>query len=76
LYDPGAFPALGTNSERRNGGVPQEGNLTYHLNEYMIALNQLVPDKDYSGKAIIGKRNLCALCLKHAHICLYILFNN
>jgi Hyaluronidase len=42
LYDPGFFPALGTNNERRNGGVPQEGNLAKHLEIYREHVNELV----------------------------------
>ncbi|KAG5676333.1 hypothetical protein PVAND_006176 [Polypedilum vanderplanki] len=53
LYDPGAFPALGTNGERRNGGVPQEGNLTLHLNQYKAHIDELVPDVNNNGLIII-----------------------
>lgn len=42
LYDPGFFPALGTKNERRNGGVPQEGNLTKHLEIYREHIDELV----------------------------------
>lgn len=42
LYDPGMFPALGTKNERRNGGVPQEGNLTKHLDIYRAHIDELV----------------------------------
>jgi hyaluronoglucosaminidase len=42
LYDPGFFPALGSKNERRNGGVPQEGNLTKHLQFYREHINELV----------------------------------
>jgi Hyaluronidase len=38
------FPALGTRNERRNGGVPQEGNLTKHLDIYRKHIDELVPD--------------------------------
>lgn len=36
------FPALGTKNEKRNGGVPQEGNLTKHLEIYREHVNELV----------------------------------
>lgn len=47
------FPALGSNAERRNGGVPQEGNLTKHLDIYRQHVDELVPDVDNSGLIII-----------------------
>lgn len=47
------FPALGTKNERRNGGVPQEGNLTAHLEIYRKHVDELVPDRDNSGLVII-----------------------
>jgi hyaluronoglucosaminidase len=53
MYDPGMFPALGNNLERRNGGVPQEGDLVRHLQEYKIAVNDLIPDVNNRGLAII-----------------------
>lgn len=53
LYDPGFFPALGTNNERRNGGVPQEGNITKHLEIYRENINELVPDANNNGLVII-----------------------
>lgn len=53
MYDPGMFPALGSNLERRNGGVPQEGDLVRHLQEYKIAVDDLIPDVNNNGLAII-----------------------
>lgn len=47
------FPALGTKNERRNGGVPQEGNLTKHLEIYQMHINELVPDVNNNGLIII-----------------------
>lgn len=47
------FPALGNNLERRNGGVPQEGDLGRHLHEYKIAVDDLIPDVNNNGLAII-----------------------
>lgn len=59
LYDPGYFPALLEANEqsdfvRRNGGVPQEGNLTAHLELFLQQINnKLIPDEKFSGVAII-----------------------
>lgn len=59
LYDPGFFPALleaniGSDLVRRNGGVPQEGNLTAHLEIFADQIqNKLIPDKNFAGVAII-----------------------
>ncbi|CAG9833995.1 unnamed protein product [Diabrotica balteata] len=56
LYDPGSFPAILKNANTtvlRNGGVPQQGNLTLHLNIFENILNQLIPNKGFSGIGII-----------------------
>lgn len=55
LYDPGLFPALFKNESGgkirfRNGGVPQEGNLIKHLDEFKKELDRSVPDKKFSGE--------------------------
>jgi hypothetical protein len=47
------FPALGTKNERRNGGVPQEGNLTRHLEIYRQHVDELVPDANNGGLVVI-----------------------
>lgn len=39
--------------QRRNGGVPQSGNLTEHLKIYRQHVEELVPDKLNSGLVII-----------------------
>ncbi|RZB39276.1 Glyco hydro 56, Piwi, PAZ and/or DUF1785 domain containing protein [Asbolus verrucosus] len=56
LYDPGSFPAIlkdNTKTIRRNGGVPQEGNLTLHLTLFEEMVNELIPDDEFSGLGII-----------------------
>lgn len=58
MYDPGKFPALLKNSSsralvKRNGGVPQQGNLDEHLSVFRTHLNELVPDPSNNGLAII-----------------------
>lgn len=58
LYDPGLFPALLEDSSssklvRRNGGVPQQGNLDDHLAKFSQHVNDLIPDRSNNGLAII-----------------------
>lgn len=56
LYDPGDFPAiLRSNSGYflRNGGLPQEGNLSIHLETFRETVDALIPDEDFSGIGII-----------------------
>jgi hyaluronoglucosaminidase len=54
MYDPGMFPALDANSDkRRNGGVPQEGNLELHLEKFKKSMNELVPDVQNNGIIVI-----------------------
>ncbi|XP_062561105.1 hyaluronidase Tab y 2.0101-like [Armigeres subalbatus] len=58
LYDPGKFPALLEKSStkvlyKRNGGVPQEGNLTEHLDVFRKHMDELVTDQNFSGVGII-----------------------
>lgn len=58
LYDPGAFPAILTSPNRskvvyRNGGVPQEGNLTLHLNIFRDKVNELIPNVNFPGTSFI-----------------------
>lgn len=56
LYDPGLFPALleaGAFSDyvRRNGGIPQDANLTEHLEIFADQIeNKLIPDKNFAGE--------------------------
>jgi len=57
LYDPGEFPALLYDKrgqvQFRNGGVPQEGNLTQHLSNLKEHIDQLVPDRNFNGLGVI-----------------------
>ncbi|XP_055920408.1 hyaluronidase Tab y 2.0101-like [Eupeodes corollae] len=58
LYDPGNFPAILQNTSSkefvyRNHGVPQEGNLSAHLELFEKQLAELIPDSNFSGIAII-----------------------
>lgn len=58
LYDPGLFPALLKNASstklfRRNGGVPQKGSIASHLSLFEQHVNELIPDAQNDGLAII-----------------------
>lgn len=58
LYDPGKFPALLEKAStrvlyKRNGGVPQEGNLTEHLDIFRKHMDELVTDPEFSGVGVI-----------------------
>lgn len=57
LYDPGMFPALLKDSNgavvKRNGGVPQEGNLTKHLEVFREHLINQIPDESFRGVGVI-----------------------
>lgn len=55
LYDPGLYPALVDNDGTvfpRNGGVPQEGNLTLHLQRLQESIEDQVP-VDFDGLGVI-----------------------
>ncbi|KPJ20484.1 Hyaluronidase [Papilio machaon] len=52
LYDPGLFPALLKNETSgkfkfRNGGVPQEGNITSHLDAFRSTVEKSIPDEKF-----------------------------
>lgn len=58
LYDPGNFPALLKDEKTgklifRNGGVPQEGDLSRHLETFRKVLDESVPDPNFDGVGII-----------------------
>ncbi|KAK6634016.1 hypothetical protein RUM44_004623 [Polyplax serrata] len=56
LYDPGLFPAVMKNRKGivsdRNGGIPQLGNITDHLEAFRKVIDEVVT-KDLSGLGII-----------------------
>ncbi|KAL0123122.1 hypothetical protein PUN28_007629 [Cardiocondyla obscurior] len=57
LYDPGMFPALLTDKTgtiiKRNGGVPQQGDLPKHLEMFQKDLIAQIPDGSFSGIGVI-----------------------
>lgn len=55
LYSPGAFPLLSRNQstdeyEAQNGGLPQKGDLEYHLQILSEQINSSIPDPDFDGE--------------------------
>lgn len=60
LYDPGNFPAILKENGKtilRNGGVPQEGNLTKHILAFENVVETLIPDRNFSGRIIFHKHS-------------------
>uniref|UniRef100_P49370 Hyaluronidase A n=1 Tax=Vespula vulgaris TaxID=7454 RepID=HUGAA_VESVU len=57
FYDPGEFPALLSLKDgkykKRNGGVPQEGNITIHLQKFIENLDKIYPNRNFSGIGVI-----------------------
>ncbi|KAG8257663.1 hypothetical protein J6590_043941 [Homalodisca vitripennis] len=58
LYDPGLFPALlpttaGAAPSIRNGGVPQAGNISLHLDRFQEDILKLMPASNFKGIGII-----------------------
>lgn len=53
LYDPGFFPALVSTSEggvkKRNGGIPQLGDLQEHLSRLETRISRSIPDPRFTG---------------------------
>lgn len=58
LYSPGMFPALlnTTNDSStiddlipRNGGIPQKGDLSFHLEALQMHIERYIPDVKYRG---------------------------
>lgn len=55
FYSPGAFPSLRKNKrtekyEVQNGGLPQKGDIEYHLQLLSQVINSSIPDPDFDGK--------------------------
>ncbi|TOF71694.1 hypothetical protein CGJ15_27855, partial [Vibrio parahaemolyticus] len=51
FYNPGAFPYL-NNSTAVNGGIPQNGNLTHHLQVFTDKVHQQM-QVNFSGVAVL-----------------------
>lgn len=56
--DIGQFPVWGTaNTSIVNGGIPQLGNLSLHLELVKKDINSIIPDVDFVGLAVIDFRS-------------------
>ena len=54
LYGPGKFPKINhSTGTYTNGGIPQLGNLSLHLQLLESAINSEIPDKEFSGLAVL-----------------------
>uniref|UniRef100_A0A1Y1K7I2 Hyaluronidase n=1 Tax=Photinus pyralis TaxID=7054 RepID=A0A1Y1K7I2_PHOPY len=53
LYHPGSFPEIKSDGNLTNGGVPQEANLTEHLQLFEETFNRSIPDVHFAGMGII-----------------------
>lgn len=51
-YAPGAFPYLDKGGQPVRGGIPQNGSLTTHVQDFINKLNTLVP-LDFAGAAVL-----------------------
>uniref|UniRef100_A0A0B7A2C8 Hyaluronidase n=1 Tax=Arion vulgaris TaxID=1028688 RepID=A0A0B7A2C8_9EUPU len=52
FYDLGQYPRF-SDSRIVNGGIPQLGNLTYHLQKVDTDLNSIIPSASFSGLGVI-----------------------
>jgi hyaluronoglucosaminidase len=49
----GLFPTINDTGEKINGGVPQAGNLSLHLNSFKEGVLKWIPDEEWSGNAVL-----------------------
>lgn len=52
FYGIGSFPEI-RDGHYINGGIPQQGNLTYHLERVQSDVTEHIPDPKFSGLAVI-----------------------
>lgn len=54
FYGPGEFPNIDrTTGVYTNGGIPQLGNLSLHLEKLIQDVEELIPDKNFQGLAVL-----------------------
>lgn len=71
MYDPGYYPAI-IDGKFRNGGVPQEGNLSKHLVLFKKDLEKAVPDPNFKGKLTKKKQKKTHFIQKRKKIFLFV----
>lgn len=49
----GEFARIDAHGNKINGGVPQSGNLTHHLQAFASGVKDWIPDPDWSGNAVL-----------------------
>ncbi len=52
-WSQGLFPTISASGEMVNGGVPQNANLTAHLEALRKTVVSWIPDPDWSGNAVL-----------------------
>ena len=52
-WSQGVFPTISGSGQIVNGGVPQNANLTWHLEALVSGLDQWIPDPDWAGNAVL-----------------------
>lgn len=54
FYGIGSFPSISHSTGKySNGGIPQLGNLTYHLEQVEVDINHTIPNTSFTGLAVI-----------------------
>ena len=54
FYGIGSFPTISHSTGKySNGGIPQLGNLTYHLQQVEVDINHIIPNASFNGLAVI-----------------------
>lgn len=53
MYSFGDWPTIAADGTRNNGGIPQLGNLSAHLEKAQADIVAAIPDPNFSGVAVI-----------------------
>lgn len=52
-WSQGVFPTISDSGQKVNGGVPQNANLSQHLESLASGVVQWIPDPDWAGNAVL-----------------------
>ncbi|XP_076365347.1 hyaluronidase-like isoform X2 [Tachypleus tridentatus] len=55
FYDLGLFPYIDDNNQWFNGGLPQLGNLSHHLERVKRDVEETIPKRDFRGLGVIDQ---------------------